>query len=82
MTKQESIQWFVYELALDIDSGLVRVQELTDVAGHNERLQLIASYLHSAQKNLQDYCTGYGLRYSDENGFTLAGNKELRISDV
>lgn len=81
MTKQESVQWFIYELSLDIDSGLVRIKELAEAAEPNEKLKLVEMYLGSAQAALREYCTGYGLRYSDEEGFQFAGDGTLRAKE-
>lgn len=78
MTTEEMRQDSIYELSLDIDSGIARTEELLEL-GHSEAIELVQMHLHSARSKLQEYCTGYGLRYADDDGFTLAGNKDLRM---
>lgn len=71
-------QQHVYELSLDIDSAVLRNEELTECAGQHEKLRLVAMYIESARACLKEYCTSYGLHYADDDGFTLAGNKSAR----
>lgn len=74
-------QDFVIDLSYDIDGGIARTEELLEL-GHSETIKLVQMYLHSARAKLQEYCTGYGLRYADDDGFTLVGDGSLKAGEL